>query len=195
MVQARPIVKKQEDIKIIAEPVRQAPVVKSSPPKPPPVVLRPQNFWSPPLIAKHANIRSSFQIEFINPTPGSQYQSMRTPISSPDFKAKCDQLIQKYEEIRAQLQQEANREYYNSKNSPNEEDRISYDQFQEMLQQINYDVAWQIFDEVNEYNDVEQIVDLNCLDIMDAQAITKQKIYDLAKSIRERNPHYDPSYS
>ena len=58
---------------------------------------------------------------------------MRTPISSPDFKAKCDQLIQKYEEIRAQLQQEANREYYNSKNSPNEEDRISYDQFQEML--------------------------------------------------------------
>lgn len=64
-----------------------------------------------------------------------------------------------------------------------------------MLQQINYDVAWQIFDEVNEYNDVEQIVDLDCLDIMDAQAITKQKIYDLGKSIRERNPHYDPNYS
>ena len=58
---------------------------------------------------------------------------MRAPISSPDFKAKCDNVVQKYEEIRAQLQQEANREYYNSKNSPNEEDRISYDQFQEML--------------------------------------------------------------
>lgn len=42
---------------------------------------------------------------------------------------------------------------------------------------------------------MEQIVDLNCLDIMDAQAITKQKVYDLAKSVRERNPHYDPNYS
>ena len=42
-----------------------------------------------------------------------------------------------------------------------------------MLQHINYDVAWQIFDEVNELNDTEKIVDLNCLDVMDAQAITK----------------------
>ena len=120
---------------------------------------------------------------------------MRTQISSPELKVKCDVLVQKYEEIRAQLQQEANKEYYQSKNSPNDNERIGYDQFQEMLQQINYDVAWQIFDEVNEYNDVEQIVDLNCLDIMDAQAITKQKIYDLGKSIRDRNPHFNPHYS
>ena len=54
-----------------------------------------------------------------------------------------------------------------------------------MLQQINYDVAWQIFDDVNENNDTEKVVDLNCLDVMDAQAITKQKIYDLGKLIRE----------
>jgi hypothetical protein len=25
----------------------------------------------------------------------------------------------------------------------------SYEEYQEMLQQINYDIAWQIFDEVN----------------------------------------------
>lgn len=56
------------------------------------------------------------------------------------------------------------------------------------MQQINFDTAWQIFDQVNEENDTEQIIDLNCLDISDGEAITKQKIYDLAKMIREQGP-------
>ena len=38
---------------------------------------------------------------------------------------------------------------------------------------------------MNQYNEIDKIVDLNCLEIQDAQAITKQKIYDLAKAIRE----------
>ena len=129
MAQARPTIRKQEEISLVAEPVRQVKAMKSSPPKAPPVVLRPATFWTPPLIAKHSNIKSSFQIEFLNPTPGGQYQTMRTPITAADFRAKCDSVAQKYEDIRAQLQQEANKEYLSSKNSPNEEDRISYDQF------------------------------------------------------------------
>ena len=42
-----------------------------------------------------------------------------------------------------------------------------------MLQHINYDVAWQIYDEVNEFNNTDEIIDLNCLEVMDAQAIAK----------------------
>ena len=40
------------------------------------------------------------------------------------------------------------------------------------------------FAQVNQYNDTEQIIDLSCLDTQDAQAITKQKIYDLGKAMR-----------
>ena len=42
-----------------------------------------------------------------------------------------------------------------------------------MKQQINYDIAWQIFDEVNAEHEVDRYVDLNCLDIIDAKAICK----------------------
>ena len=56
------------------------------------------------------------------------------------------------------------------------------------MQQINFDTAWQIFDEVNVDNDFQQVIDLNCLDISDGEAITKQKIYDLAKIIRDMGP-------
>ena len=54
-----------------------------------------------------------------------------------------------------------------------------------MKQQINYDIAWQIFDEVNQYNDTDKFIDLNCLELSDARAITKQKIYDVALLLKE----------
>lgn len=78
---------------------------------------------------------------------------------------KNDYVIQKYEDIRGQLQKEINKEYYSSMKKADPEERITYEQYQEMLQHINYDVAWQIFDEVNENNDTEKLIDLNCLDV------------------------------
>ena len=51
--------------------------------------------------------------------------------------------------------------------------------------QINYDIAWMVFDEVNKENDTLSLVDLTCLSVFDAQAITKQKIYDVALMKRE----------
>ena len=57
-----------------------------------------------------------------------------------------------------------------------------------MKQQINYDIAWQTFDEVNKFFDVDKFVDLNCLDLIDAQAILKQKIYDVAMLLQESTP-------
>lgn len=62
---------------------------------------------------------------------------------------------------------------YHDKKVRRDVEHVNFDQYQEMLQQINYDVAWQIFDEVNENNDSDHVIDLNCLDIMDAQAISK----------------------
>lgn len=56
-----------------------------------------------------------------------------------------------------------------------------------MKQQINYDIAWQIFDEVNQSYDTDKYIDLNCLELSDAKAITKQKIYDVALLKREQS--------
>ena len=55
-------------------------------------------------------------------------------------------------------------------------------------QKIKFDVAWKIFDEINQINDTLKHIDLGCLDFHDAIAITKQKIYDLARYIAVRNP-------
>ena len=38
---------------------------------------------------------------------------------------------------------------------------------------IEWDVAWQIFDHVNENNDVMKNIDLHCIDINEAISITK----------------------
>ena len=83
------------------------------------------------------------------------------------LKDRYEQIIHKYEEVRQGLQSEIDREYQ-SNNSKQNDERISFDQYQEMKQQINYDIAWQTFDEVNKYFDIDKFVDLNCLDLIDA---------------------------
>jgi len=45
---------------------------------------------------------------------------------------------------------------------------MSEEEHQEIIMQIDYDIAWQIFDEVNSMNDTLQIIDLSCLKISDA---------------------------
>lgn len=80
---------------------------------------------------------------------------------------------------------EVDKEFQASKYRPNADEKITFEQYQEMKQQINYDIAWQIFDEVNQNNDPDKLIDLNCLDLADAKAITKQKIYDVALLKRE----------
>lgn len=52
-------------------------------------------------------------------------------------------------------------------------------------QRIKFDVAWQIFDEINQENDTSKHIDLSCLDHTDAIAITKQKIFELASAVNQ----------
>ena len=52
-------------------------------------------------------------------------------------------------------------------------------------QRIKVEVAWEIFDEVNEANDTLKHIDLSCLDYIDAIQITKQKIFDLASHAQQ----------
>ena len=52
-----------------------------------------------------------------------------------------------------------------------------------MKMRIEWDVAWRIFDHVNEHNDTARNIDLNCLDIYEAESITKQQIYECARKV------------
>lgn len=65
-------------------------------------------------------------------------------------------------------------------------EEMTPEQYNEARQEIHWDIAWQIFDEVNEYNDLEKYIDLNCLEIDDAIAISKQKIYDIAEVANQK---------
>ena len=48
---------------------------------------------------------------------------------------------------------------------------MTYGNLKDMKDQIEFDVAWLTFDEVNRYNDTSKVVDLNCLEIKDALVI------------------------
>ena len=68
---------------------------------------------------------------------------------------------------------------------------MTTDEFQEAKQEAHWDIAWQIFDEINEKNDTDKQIDFHCLSIGDSHAICKQKIYDVAllasKDIKKRD--------
>ena len=49
---------------------------------------------------------------------------------------------------------------------------------------IEWDVAWRIFDHVNENNDTQKHIDLNCLDVNEAMSIAKQQIYEIASNLK-----------
>jgi hypothetical protein len=57
-------------------------------------------------------------------------------------------------------------------------------EFERSGHRIKLDVAWEIFEELNELNEQEKHIDLSCLDYSDALIIAKQKIYDLACKVR-----------
>ena len=39
------------------------------------------------------------------------------------------------------------------------------------MEELNSKIAWDIFDEVNQFNDINKIIDLNCQGLEDAQMI------------------------
>lgn len=55
-----------------------------------------------------------------------------------------------------------------------------------MKSQIDYDVAWQTFDEVNKYNDTYKVFDLNCLETTEALSIMTAKLLDLAQKVNQK---------
>mmetsp|Transcript_18022 Transcript_18022/g.30705 ORF Transcript_18022/g.30705 Transcript_18022/m.30705 type:complete len:145 (+) Transcript_18022:389-823(+) len=109
-------------------------------------------------------------------TPGSRNQNQL----NLHLKEKYKWILMKYDMERDNRLAQAEQVYLDSQNKRPEE-QISKSQYLEMKIRIEWDVAWRIFDHVNESNKTKEFVDLNCLDINEAQSITKQQIYDIAK--------------
>lgn len=60
------------------------------------------------------------------------------------------------------------------------------EEYNDRKQEVRWEIAWQIFDAVNEGQglDTQFEIDLNELDVEEAQAICKQVIYDVAEKAR-----------
>ena len=57
--------------------------------------------------------------------------------------------------------------------------------------EIHWQVAMDIFEEVNLCKNQQSCIDLNCQPVPAAIAITKQKIYDLAEAVRNQSEVWD----
>ena len=95
---------------------------------------------------------------------------------------------QKYDNIKTQMYDDLDREYQDSYQS---REPMSQEQYEDAKQEIHWDVAWQVFDEVNDAKDTERYIDLHCQSVDDAIAICKQKIYDLAEVAKNEYPPQD----
>ena len=80
------------------------------------------------------------------------------------------------------------REYQDSYNTQNP---MTQEQYEDAKQEVHWDIAWQIFDEVNAAKDTTRHIDLHCQPIEEAIAICKQKIFDLAQIARNEYPPQD----
>ena len=83
------------------------------------------------------------------------------------------------DEMKNSLYQKSNQTYLMGRQNK-KASQITYDQLQDIKEQIDFDIAWNTFDEVNEFNDTEKLLDLNCLLPEDAIQIVKTKIFEQA---------------
>ena len=83
------------------------------------------------------------------------------------------------DEMKNSLYQKSNQTYLMGRQNK-KASQITYDQLQDIKEQIDFDIAWNTFDEVNEFNDTEKLLDLNCLLPEDAIQIVKTKIFQQA---------------
>lgn len=116
-----------------------------------------------------------YQDELELATTGEQERSIRA-------KERYKWILMKYDMERDNRLAQAEQLFMQSQRLRPEE-RISQKQYQEMKIRIEWDVAWRVFDHVNENNDTNKHIDLNCLDINEAQNITKQCIIEVAQKM------------
>ena len=65
---------------------------------------------------------------------------------------------------------------------------MDYRNLKDMKEQIEFDIAWLTFDQVNKYNDTTKVIDINCLYTKDALVIVFSKIMELAQIVHD--DHY-----
>ena len=98
-----------------------------------------KTFWTIPVIEKYSNTKSCHSSTQHYDQNGQLTYGKE--INKKELREKNKLIAKRYQEVREELQSEAQQEYDNNRNEQDPE-FVSYDQYQEMLQQINYDIAW-----------------------------------------------------
>ena len=116
----------------------------------------------------------------------SQVASFKTPDPSEEAASGKQQELYKWISMKYDMERdnrlaEAEEQMFPNGDRLRPEEKVKLAEFQEMKLRIEWDVAWRIFDHVNENNDTSRHIDLHCLDLPEAESITKQQIYECAR--------------
>jgi len=71
------------------------------------------------------------------------------------FQQKYHKASKKYSQLFMEMNEDLELEFKNSNNQRGGGPIMSQDEYQEQKEEIRWDIAWQIFDEVNEFNDID----------------------------------------
>ena len=159
----------------------------------------PGRYQSPGRLSRASNVQNGFDNLRLS-TVGSDVSSasyVKQPkLSVQQELDRNDRISDKYNRVFDQKMKKAKAEYDNQIQQQLQmigpsEGKIDESEYRYQLeiirQRVKFDVAWQIFDEINYYNDTLQFIELTCLDHTDAIAITKQKIFELARQASEKS--------
>lgn len=156
---------------------------------PPKKVKNPKTFWTQSVIGQSMNTAQDFRNSALNVYVQASKGRLNNLDEASLVEHRYTGMMQRFQKQAYQMYQDLDVEYENSQRYKDAgAEAMSQQQYEDARQEIHWDIAWQIFDECNEFNDTEQHIDLNCLEVDDAIAITKQKIYDLATIAQKEFP-------
>ena len=156
---------------------------------PPKKAKNPKTFWTQSVIGQSMNTAQDFRNSALNDYVQASKGRLNNLDEASLVENRYTGMMQRFQKQAYQMYQDLDVEYENSQRYKDAgAEAMSQQQYEDARQEIHWDIAWQIFDECNEFNDTEQHIDLNCLEVDDAIAITKQKIYDLATIAQKEFP-------
>lgn len=111
--------------------------------------MDPLHFWSPQNIEKFLLIEPKYSSDWPSP-----YGPFHTQRETQELQKKFYKEINlKMNAMKKKLYNDANQQYLESKQSKNKKQVMTYSNLKDMKEQIEFDLAWLTFDEVNKFND------------------------------------------
>ena len=125
----------------------------------------PKTFWTHQVISQSMNLVGEFRSNALNIMVKNSGGRLNQMDEANIVDQRYTGIMQSYQKQAYQMYQDLDIEFENSqKYQDGGAEIMSSQQYEDARQEVHWDIAWQIFDVTNEFNDVEQHIDLNCLE-------------------------------